>query len=65
MKVHEMREQSVADLEKELVELRKEQFKLRMQRATGQLANPARFKALRKEIAQTMTVINEKSRLAS
>ena len=65
MKVSEMREKTLADLEKELVELRKEQFKLRMQRATGELANPARFKALRKEIAKTMTVLNEKARLAS
>jgi large subunit ribosomal protein L29 len=65
MLVKEMRDKSASDLNNELLELRKEQFKMRMQRATGQLSNPARFQSLRKEIAQIMTVLNEKSRLAS
>jgi len=50
------------ELRKELVELRREQFNLRMQRATGQLGTPARFRELRKDIARIETVMVEKSR---
>ncbi|HCV21442.1 MAG TPA: 50S ribosomal protein L29 [Gammaproteobacteria bacterium] len=53
------------ELETELVELRKEQFNLRMQRGTGQLANPARFKIVRRQIARVKTRINEIARAAS
>ena len=48
-----------AELRSELFELRKEQFNLRMQRGTGQLANPARFKMVRRQIARVKTRINE------
>ena len=41
-----------AGLKAELLELRKEQFNLRMQRSTGQLANPSRLKAVRRQIAR-------------
>ena len=44
-----------AGLKAELLELRKEQFNLRMQRSTGQLANPSRFKAVRRQIARIKT----------
>ena len=50
------------DLKRELVELRREQFNLRMQRATGQLGTPARFRELRKDIARIETVMTEKTR---
>ncbi|MGU9957059.1 MAG: 50S ribosomal protein L29 [Arenicellales bacterium WSBS_2016_MAG_OTU3] len=50
---------SESDLKQDLVGLRREQFNLRMQLATGQLANPARFKALRKEIARIKTRLTE------
>ncbi|HCY12572.1 MAG TPA: 50S ribosomal protein L29 [Gammaproteobacteria bacterium] len=53
------------ELATELVELRKEQFNLRMQRGTGQLANPARFKIVRRQIARVKTRINEIARAAS
>ena len=43
------------------MELRKEQFNLRMQRASGQLTNPARFKVVQKDIARVKTVLNELS----
>lgn len=49
-------------LKDELMELRKEQFNLRIQKGTGQLANPARFKTLRKEIARIKTRLTELSR---
>ena len=60
----EMRGKTESELKDELVELRKEQFNLRMQRAIGQLGNPARFKEIRKEIARIKTVLGEKSRAA-
>lgn len=50
------------ELRQELVELRREQFNLRMQRATGQLGTPARFKEVRRDIARIMTVMTEQKR---
>ena len=47
-----------SELRSELLELRKEQFNLRMQRGTGQLANPSRFKTVRRQIARVKTRIN-------
>ena len=61
----DMRKKTDAELNEELVELRSEQFNLRMQRATGQLGNPARFKEIRREIARITTILNEKLRAAS
>ena len=52
------------ELEAELLELRKEQFNLRMQRGTGQLTNPARFKIVRRQIARVKTRLNELPREA-
>jgi len=45
--------------------LRQEQFNLRMQRSTGQLNNPARFKELRREIARVKTILSEKAETKS
>jgi len=50
---------STTELESELLELRKEQFNLRMQRGTGQLANPSRFKSVRRDIARLKTRLTE------
>jgi len=61
MKVAELRKKSAQELNQELMELRREQFNLRMQRGTGQLGNPARFKEVRREIARINTVMNESS----
>jgi large subunit ribosomal protein L29 len=52
-----------SELNSELLELRKEQFNLRMQRGTGQLANPSRFKLVRRQIARVKTQINELTEL--
>lgn len=49
-------------LRKELLDLRREQFNLRMQRGTGQLSNPSRFKAVRRQIARIKTRMTELSR---
>ena len=62
MKATELRKMSEQELRGELVELRREQFNLRMQRATGQLGTPARFRELRKDIARIETVMTEKAR---
>ena len=51
----------IAGLKSELIELRREQFNLRMQRGTGQLANPARFKVVRRQIARIKTRMTELS----
>ena len=48
-----------SELRSELLELRKEQFNLRMQRGTGQLANPSRFKSVRRDIARIKTRMTE------
>ena len=55
----EISETGKPQLEAELLELRKEQFNLRMQRGTGQLTNPARFKVVRRQIARVKTRLNE------
>ena len=53
------------ELKSELLDLRKEQFNLRMQRGTGQLANPSRFKVVRRQIARIKTRMSEINRAAS
>ena len=58
-------ELSASELKSELLELRKEQFNLRMQRSTGQLANPSRFKVVRRQIARIKTRMVELNRTVS
>ena len=60
-KATELRAKSAEDLNNELVDLRKEEFSLRMQRGTGQLANTARFKEIRRQVARIKTVLNEQT----
>ena len=55
-----LRALSPAELADELVKLRKEQFALRMQRATGQQPKPAQFGNARRNIARLKTVLREK-----
>jgi large subunit ribosomal protein L29 len=62
VKAADIRQKTEKELESRLVELRKEQFNLRFQKATGQLANTARVTAVRKEIAKIMTVAAERKR---
>ena len=61
MKANELRASSVEELNTQLFELLREQFNLRMQRGTGQLAKPSRMKAVRREIARIKTVMAEKT----
>ena len=60
MKANEMRDMASEALNDELVKLRREQFNLRMQRATGQAAQPHEFGRVRKDIARIKTILNEK-----
>lgn len=59
MKASELRAKSVTELEALLLDLRKNQFELRMQSATGQLAKTHLFKETRKDIARIKTIMNE------
>jgi large subunit ribosomal protein L29 len=56
----ELREKTVADLGEELIRLRKEQFSLRMQRASGQLGQSHLLQETRRDIARIKTVLAEK-----
>jgi large subunit ribosomal protein L29 len=55
---------SPAELADELVKLRKEQFSLRMQRATGQAPKPDQFGASRRNIARVKTVLRRQAKTA-
>ncbi len=60
-----LRGQSVEQRGEELVKLRKEQFSLRMQRATGQSPKPDQFGAARKNIARLKTIEREAAKAAT
>jgi len=59
MEAKELRAKSATELSDELLKLRKEQFALRMQRATGQAPKPDQFQKVRKNIARLKTVQRE------
>ncbi|MEZ5524905.1 MAG: 50S ribosomal protein L29 [Pseudomonadales bacterium] len=61
MKATELREKSAEDLNKQLLELLREQFNLRMQQSTGQLGQPHLLKAVRRDIARVKSVLTEKA----
>jgi len=65
MSAKELRQKSSADLQKELLGLRREQFNLRMARATGQTAKPDQFSKVRRNIARLKTVMAEQRRVAA
>jgi large subunit ribosomal protein L29 len=61
MKISEIRALSPEAKVQELMELKREQFNLRMQKATGQLANSAKLRVLKRDIARLLTVMHEKT----
>jgi len=61
MKASELREKSVEELNGELLTQLKDQFKLRMQAATGQLGQTHLLKQTRRDIARIKTVLNQKA----
>ena len=64
MNVVDLRSKSADELNEELVALRREQFNLRMQQATGELAQVHQHSLVRKNIARVKTVLSELSRAA-
>jgi large subunit ribosomal protein L29 len=65
MKVAEARTMDPEKLDEEVLRLKKEQFNLRFQRATGQLENTARVRQVRRDIARLKTVAREKRQARS
>ena len=61
MKASELRAKSVEELGKELLTLREEQFKLRMQKVTGQLGQTHLLQQNQRDIARVKTVLTEKT----
>jgi large subunit ribosomal protein L29 len=61
MKASELREKSAEDLNKQLLTLREEQFKLRMQKGTGQMGQTHLLKQNQRNIARVKTVLKEKA----
>lgn len=61
MKANELREKSVDDLNEQLIVLRKKQLGLRLQAATGQLAQTHEVRQLRRDVARVKTVLAQKA----
>lgn len=59
MKATELRQKTKAELETMLLELSRERFNLRMQKAVGQLTKPDQVKKVRRDIARIQTVLNQ------
>lgn len=61
MKVSELKEKSISELNNELISLLRVQFSLRMQLATQQLSDTSRMKIIRKDIARVKTIMTQKA----
>ena len=61
-KASDLRSKSPDQLKEELMQLKKEQFNLRFQQATGQLEKTARIKVVRRDIARVQTLLREQAR---
>jgi len=64
MNAKELRQKSSAELQQELLKLRREQFNLRMAQATGQASKPDQFTKVRRDVARLKTVQGEQRRAA-
>ena len=65
MKAADVRAMSADQLNDELAKLKKEQFNLRFQKATGQLDNTSRVRVVRRDIARIQTVLRDKRATAN
>ena len=65
MDIQEIRVKSEGELRSELSSLLQEQFNLRMQRGTGQLATPHDIRRVRRDIARVNTILGEKNKEGS
>ena len=61
----ELRAKSVDELNAKLVDLKKEHFNLRFQKASGQLENTARMRTVKREVARIKTILGDRARQAS
>ena len=61
MKASEYRAKTDEELQKELGDLHREAFNLRMQKGTGQLSRPSQVKEVRRNVARIKTVLNERN----
>jgi large subunit ribosomal protein L29 len=65
MNAKELRDKTPDQLRDELTTLKKQQFNLRFQAATGQLENPAQMRKARRDAARVKTILNEKAQAAA
>ena len=65
MKASEVRHKSGDELREQLLQLKKEQFNLRFQKATGQLENTNRMREVRRDIARLKTILAEQAATAA
>ena len=65
MNAKELRDMTPDQLREELTTLKKQQFNLRFQAATGQLENPAQMRKARRDAARVKTILNEKAQAAA
>ena len=65
MKIEDVRAKNSDELGTELMALKKEQFNLRFQRATGQLENTARVRSIRRGVARIKTILQQRSEKSS
>ena len=65
MKAQDVRAKTDDELKGQVDELKKEQFNLRFQRASGQLENTARVRQVRRDIARIKTLLSERARTAA
>ncbi len=61
MNANELKSKTPDQLRDQLVALKKEAFNLRFQKATGQLENTARMRAVRRDVARVNTILNQKA----
>lgn len=64
MKASDVRELTEDQLQEELAKLKREQFNLRFQQATGQLENTARSRQVRRDVARINTIMRQRSAVA-
>jgi large subunit ribosomal protein L29 len=64
VKAKDLRPRTPDQLREQLLDLKKEQFNLRFQKATGQLENTARVRQVRRDIARIKTLLDERARAA-
>ena len=65
MNANDLREKTPDQLREQLTDLKKEAFNLRFQAATNQLENTARMRAVRRDAARVLTVLNQKAAQAA